>query len=208
MAQTAGSNFPMEPGSPSGQGASRSMVIPIDTTETEMRTGDVLTVVAATRHVRELNTADGRTAAQVIIGVAQLPGRGEIAVTGTIDPEAQPGPNVDGTIDVVNVALALPSAEFTGNVVTATSDQVGDADEDLRRLTEITESTQGYAVLDTTAAAGDTVAFTLQYTNPQYLVASTRWQYGRNAGVGIINPRVRFVFVTEATVFGSSLPIA
>ncbi len=208
MPQTAGSNFPMTAASPSGQGANKQTVIPIDTTETEMRHGDVLVVVAATRHVRELNTADGRTAAQIIIGVANLPGTGEVSVSGTIDPLAQPGPDRSANINVVNVSLALPGAMFTANVIEADNDQTGDADEDLRLQTEISESTQGFACVDITSDAGDLVAFTMQYASPQYLVASTRWQHGRNAGVGIVNPRVQFCFLTEATVFGSSVPIA
>lgn len=210
MAFTTGTTFPMAPAHPSGSGANKTTVIPIDTTETEMRNGDVLVVVAATRHVRELNTADGRTAAQVIIGIAMLPGVGEVSVTGTIDPLAQPGPNRSGTIDVVNVSLALPGASFHGSIIDGANDQVGDADEDLRLLTEIIESptTDLFACLDITSTAGDLVAFPMEYASPQYLGTAGPWQYGRNAGVGITNPRVKFHFVAEATVFGSSLPIA
>ena len=207
MAFTSGTTFPMAPAHPSGSGANKQLVVPIDTTETEMRSGDVLVVVAATRGVRELNTADGRTAAQVIMGIAQLPARGEITVTGTIDPLAPPGPNVDGTISTVNVSLALPGAEFYGNLMDGADDEVGVAADNLRRLVEIIESpsTDLVGTLDITATAGDLVAFTLEYGSPQFLGTAGPWQHGREAGVGITNPRMKFTFVTEATIFGSSV---
>lgn len=207
MAQTAGSNFPIEPGTPSGDGAVRMSVIPIDTSETTMRTGDILCVVAATNDVREFNNADGVAAAERIIGVAMLPGRGEISVTGTIDRDAGTGPSVAGTISTVNVALALPGAGFTGNIVTATSNETGEYVANVYQQMEITETTQGFGALDNTSASGSLVAHTMAYTSPQYLVSASRWQHGRLAGVNIINPRAHFVFITAATVFGNSAPL-
>jgi len=208
MAHTAGSNFPMAPANPAGDGASKTMAVPIDTSMTELRNGDVMCTVQATGYPAANNTADGRSTDDVIMGIALLPGTGEVSVTATPDTDAQPGPNTAGTIDVVNIALALPGAFFLGNIVAGANDETGVAADNLRQTQEIFESDQGHACLDQTQTAGDLVAMVLEYTSPQYLVASTRWQYGRLAGVGIINPRARFCFLTEATIFGSSLPIA
>ena len=209
MATTTGTTFPMAPMHPGGDGANKSLVIPIDTSMTEMRNGDIVVYENSTGYAKTNNDADGRTAEHVIIGVAMLPGTGEVSVLATPDPEVQPGLNTAGTISVLNVALALPGALFAGNTGDNVTDQVGVVSADLRLLTNVVESADGYAACDITSTGGANTCFTLEYTSPQWdsQASPNLWRHGRNAGVGNTNPRVKFVFVAEATVFGSSLPI-
>lgn len=192
MATTAGSTFPMAPKMGAGAKSAPLTVIPLDVSET-ISLGDVLVVVAATNDLADSNSASGG-----IFGIALA-----AAVTiATVDRDAPPGPDLAGDEHVINVALATPGTPFLGNMVenSTPNDHTGVYADDLRRICDIEQSTEGFACLADTVAA--TVAFSMKYASPQYLVSSSVWQHGRSAGVNIINPRVEFVFTAADTVFG------
>jgi len=140
-----------------------------------------------------------------IIGVAMCKGftanatinrDGNVAVGG-----AAPGATLTG--DLINVALALPGQAFQGNFIASAvpADKTGVYATDLRIAAgqDVDESSDGYACVS--GATANPVCWVQEYVTPQYDIVLSKWKYGREAGVGVTNPRVVFRFIAAGTVF-------
>jgi len=202
MATLAGSVFPMAPvGGPGGTKSADHVVAPLDVSET-ITAGDILTIVAATRDVEDTNTDPG---AGSIFGVAVLSADTNAVSVAAVDRDERIGPDASGDWHAINVALALPGQRFQGNVVAgAATDETGVyADNVHIRLGVVEADTSGYAAIDQ-ADTTNVAVFTMGYVNPQVDVtdANNAYAFGREAGVGLTNPRVEFYFIAVETVFG------
>jgi len=190
MATTAGSNWPMAPAKTVRGQAVASTVIPLDPTEV-ISIGDVITRDATTK-----DAVDSNAATTGVIGVAISGGTGAT----TIDRAEGTTVDLNGTIHALQIALALPGTMFAGNLCGASvADLTGVYQTDMRQLRAIQESTQGFCVLSNTAT--DSVTYTMAYVAPQRVVSTGVVNWGHEAGVGVVNPRVEFFFTTADTIF-------
>lgn len=191
---TANTVFPFEAaGNGTDSGSNPMVTIPAEAS-TAFQKGDVVIIDGTSKDADVDNTPTGGA----IFGIVSD------SATGFTSPATinRDGNRADG--DIVNVWLAAAMARFQGNIVpAATGDYTGVYATSLRADMAIVEETatgDGFAALD---EGGTGVAYTLEYVSPQYDTVNSVWSYGREAGVGLLNPRVVFTFHNDATVFGS-----
>lgn len=175
---------------------------------TAFKPGDILVIDAGTRDATL--SASPVAAASTIFGVATTRA---FTSNATINKDGNvvtgggaPGAAYGG--DCINVALATADARFAGNIVTGTAtDEVGDYVANIRLKLGLirTDAPSGALMAIEQSSTGVDVVYTLEFTSPQRENTTGVWQYGRNAGVGITNPRVIFMFLYNATVFGTAI---
>lgn len=205
MATTAGSTFPFRPiGGPGGSRTSAHKVAPLDPSIT-IQSGDVLVIATATNDVEVDNVNPG--AATDIYGIFDIgPKATEPTAAATIDRDLSPGPDVDDVWHSANVILALPGQRFAGNMAETVTpnDHTGVYADDVNIDAAIRESTEGYAILTENPGADTVCARTMDYVNPQVDTANADniFSFGREAGVGLTNPRMEFYFLVASTCFG------
>ena len=200
MATTLGTTYPIAPVSRKGHQGSTLCVEPLDP-GISAGAGDILVIDGTTADMNVDNTPDGTK----IFGVAVLSPKAEVTAAATIDRDRSPGPDESDTWHSVNVALALPSQVFAGNIINeSAADETGVYADNIHQNFDIAESTDGYACLEIDGTPGGICAFSLRYASPQYdnQASTPAFSLGREAGVGVINPRVEFMFLVDATVFG------
>jgi len=195
MATTTGTTAPIKPaGGAGGTVAADVMTIPCDPS-VAFDAGDLIVVDGTTKDAQIVASNNIVLATNFILGVAATKAGGFTA-NATIDR--------NGTIgaDLINLWPAWPGRRWTGTIIDGTSDQDGVYAEDIRTKYGTLDSADGYACINKADTVAP-VAFTLEYVTPQYdSQVNSKWNYGREAGVVIKNPRVTFVFVAAATVFG------
>lgn len=173
-------------------------VIPMDPGQ-PFENGDIITIDSGTR---DANVDNEAAAAGRVFGIAKVKA---VTANASIDRDAQPGIDVAGTASALNVMLALPGTVFQGNIIdTGINDHTGVYLNDIRLGLETLESTEGFACIEDAVAAVQ--VFTLAYVSPMWDTLATvpQWNHGREAGVGVENPRVQFIFVVDNTVFGAT----
>ena len=210
MATTAGTVQPMRPVGGSGSGkAATQMVCPVDPS-VEIQNGDILVPDEAgpTGDMQVENDA-----AIGIFGIAMVRDNAAVTAAATIDRNGSNIPTtaeVAGVIHTVNVALAMPGQRFAGTLIAnGVGDHTGVYVTDIRDPVghNVEESTDGYACIELAADSGP-CAFIMEYVSPQtdttgLIGAVGEQRLGREAGVGLLNPRVIFIFPTAYTVFGA-----
>jgi hypothetical protein len=180
-----------------------------------VQAGDVLVVdytAAGNPDVFVDNDDPRAVATQFIMGIALLSPSYGLGASAPVSPatinrdgdeaiEFSPGGSL--TPSVVSIALAYPGSRFEGNIVAGANDATGVYNTDLRKQYDVIstdDAAGGYAAIDNTDVTNPCIAVE-KYVAPQVLRSTGVWQHGRAAGVGILNPRVEFVFMTSATVF-------
>jgi len=197
MAITAGTVQPIA-AAPGARGTSSVAMatIPCDPSDAFLP-GDILAINAATRDVSVAATPVA--AAGTIFGVAMCK---SFTSAATIDRNGQVND------DLINVALAVADARFAGNVVTGTAtDETGVYVDNIRVKLGLIRTDAGggtYFAIEQSSTGVD-VVYPLEYVTPQFDTTGQDWQYGREAGVGMLNPRVIFMFLYNATVFGTAI---
>lgn len=201
MAHTAGTNSPISPaGGAGGTQAADIMTIPCESGGSTFGPGDII-VVDATDKDAEVNNNPAQ-GTNYIFGVAAL--KEAFTANSTIDRDGELGNIAESGGDLIQVFPAWPGRRFQGNIIDGANDQDGVYAEDIRTAYGTLESDQGYACINKADVTNE-VVFTLEYVTPQYdSQVNNKWNYGREAGVVIKNPRVTFVFLVNATVFGAS----
>lgn len=205
MATTAGWTMPMRPVGRYGQEGQRGTVVPLDPGIT-VSAGDIITVDSGTKDAQVITNNDIVLGTHYVLGIALINENAAITAANPIDRDAQPGPFVSPSATTwhsINVALATPGTLFEGNIIDGASDQDGVYAEDVRTAYGLLDSADGFACINKGDAA-DEVVFTFGYATPQTNVQTGAQVFGVTAGVGLKNPRVRFTFLTGATVFGAS----
>lgn len=194
--------YPIRPAG--GYGSANAAYVTVEAVEPGIafQNGDVLVIDAASSNDPEVNNA----ATGVIFGVALV--RDSAVVTGksSIDRDGSNIPDDSGEVDTINVALAMPGQRWQGSMIqTGPADHTGVYADDIHDAFGLLESdaTGGlHGCIDFSVTGANAVAYTLGYVTPQTDQSTGNMVYGREAGVGLSNPRVNFVFLVDKTVFG------
>lgn len=208
MPTTAGTVTPIAP-APGARGVAAvpMATIPCDPGIAFLQ-GDIIVIDATTRDA-DLS-ATPVAAAGTVFGVAltrSFTANATINRDGNVTQAGTPGATRNG--DLINIALATADSRFAGNLVGAagTADYTGVYATSLRLKLGLirTDAPSNTVMAIDSASGGVDVVFPLEYVTPQFDTVGLDWQYGRTAGVGITNPRVLFMFLYNATVFGIAI---